>query len=494
MTDRDLQTATIAALSTSIRRKEVSPVEVTRKCLERIEELNPNINCFITVLGQPALIAARKAEAEITKGRYRGPLHGIPFAAKDLFLTKGTQTSCGSRILANFKPQLNAALLDRLNGAGAILLGKLNMHEFALGATCVNPHFGAIRNPWDLDRIPGGSSGGSAAAIASSMAMLTLGTDTGGSIRIPAALCGVSGLKPTYGRLSRYGVYPLAWSLDHPGPMAKTVLDVALAMNVLAGFDARDPSSSRAPVPDYRAALTDDLKGLSIGVPNTYYCESLEKDVAARFQESITCMKQLGAIVRPVAIELLREAAAATAIILFSESAASLEKWYRTRSADLGADVAIRLDAGARLTVTEYLKAQRIRTKVRAVFAGVFQKCDALITPQLPITAPLIGEDRVKINGHTESVPSALTRLTRINNLVGMPTLTVCCGLSSNGLPVGLQVTGKAFDESTILRIGHAYELHAGSPLLTQPPTALSRLTSSRREERHSTQSVSHHG
>jgi aspartyl-tRNA(Asn)/glutamyl-tRNA(Gln) amidotransferase subunit A len=461
MNDRDLQKCTLSWLSQAIRRKEVSPVEVTRACLDRIDEHDRAINAFISVRRKPALAAARAAEREILNGHHRGPLHGIPYAAKDLFLTKGLRTTCGSRILANFVPREDAALIERLARAGAILLGKLNMHEFAFGTTSVNPHYGAVRNPWDVARIAGGSSGGSAAAIAASFALLTLGTDTGGSIRIPSALCGVSGLKPTYGRLSRRGVYPLAWSLDHPGPMAKSAADLALAMTVLAGFDPGDPSASRAPVPDYPSALSGDLEGLRLGVPAGFYFDRLDSAVAARVDDAMACFRRLGADVRPVSIPLLPEASAAAAITLYAESSASLERWHRERAADLGADVRARLDLGATLTAAQYLKALRIRTRVRAAFGRVFEKVDALVTPQLPITAPIIGESHVRIGRHTEAVPDALTRFTRIGNLVGNPSLSVCCGFSADGLPIAVQLSAKPFDESTVLRIGDAYQRHA---------------------------------
>jgi aspartyl-tRNA(Asn)/glutamyl-tRNA(Gln) amidotransferase subunit A len=322
-----------------------------------------------------------------------------------------------------------------------------------------------VRNPWDRRRITGGSSGGSAAAIASSFAFLTLGSDTGGSIRIPAALCGICGLKPTYGRLSRYGAYPLSWSMDHVGPMAGSVPDLALAMNALAGRDRRDPSSAKVPVPNYTLALTGDLEGVKLGVPDQWYFDGLDKEVRSSVDQAIARLRQLGAVVSPVSIDLLPDASRAASIILFAEAAASLEKWHRTRPEALGADVRTRLDNAATVTAADYLKALRVRRKAQDAFRQVFHTVDALITPQLPITAPLIEETSVLIDGDAEPVPAALTRLTRIFNLTGMPCLSICCGYSTGGMPVGLQIAARPFDEAMVLRVGHAYERQAAGML-----------------------------
>jgi len=454
------QTWNISTLSQAIFKKEISPVEVIQAFLERIEAHDPKINAFITVLPKQALTSARRAEREILKGRYIGPLHGIPFAVKDLFFTKGVRTTCGSKILADFIPSYDASTVEKLYSAGAILLGKLNMHEFAFGPTTVNPHYGPVHNPWDRQRISGGSSGGSAAALASSFALLTLGTDTGGSIRIPSALCGVPGLKPTFGRISRFGVYPLCWSLDHPGPMAKSVKDLALAMNILAGYDPRDPATSQVPVPNYTRYLSGNLAGLRLGVPTSYYFDRMDQEVRVNVKKAIEVFKQLGAKVQSISIPHLEEAAIAVSIILFAEAAASLQKWHLTRSRDLGDDVRVRLNQGAVIPATLYLKAQRIRRRIQEHFWAAFRKVDALITPQLPITAPHIAQGSVSFGKVTEAVPSALTRYTRIYNLVGIPCLSICCGFSSSGMPIGLQIASKPFCEGTVLKVAHAYEIH----------------------------------
>jgi aspartyl-tRNA(Asn)/glutamyl-tRNA(Gln) amidotransferase subunit A len=449
---------TIASLSKAIRKREISPVEITRAYLERIEAHDSRINSFITLLPQEAMKAARQSEKELSRGNDRGPLHGIPFAAKDLFFTKGIRTTCGSKILKNFIPAYNATVIQRLQAAGAILLGKLNMHEFAYGTTSVNPHYGPVRNPWDRERVTGGSSGGSAAALASSFVPLTLGTDTGGSIRIPSALCGTAGLKPTFGRVSKYGVYPLCWTLDHPGPMARCAADLAMAMNVLAGPDPLDQSTLSVPVPDYTKGLTENLKGFRIGIPDSFYFELVDPEVLASIEKAIQVCKKMGATVKRISLPMLPEASTAAFLILLGEGAATLEKWLRTRASDLGDDVRSRVNLGAAIMATQYLKAQAIRRKVREIFSLVFQKVDVLLTPQLPITAPKIGQQSVPWGKKTEAVPSALTRFTRIYNLVGNPALSLLCGFSSSGLPIGLQIAGKPFDEATVLKVGHAYE------------------------------------
>jgi len=452
------ETWTVTSLSKAIRKKEISPVEITRAYLERIMAYDSRINSFITLLPQEAVRAARQAEKGILQRKYLGPLHGIPFAAKDLFFTKGIRTTCGSRILKNFVPAYSATVIERLQAAGAILLGKLNMHEFAYGTTSVNPHFGPVRNPWERARVPGGSSGGSAAALASSFVPLTLGTDTGGSIRIPSALCGTAGLKPTYGRISRYGVYPLCWSLDHPGPMAKCVADLAMAMNVLAGPDPLDPSTSPVVVPDYTRGLSKNLKGVRVGIPDTYYFDRLDPEVRASVEKAIQVCKGLGAAVKRISIPLLSEASIAAFIILLGEGAATLEKWHRARPSDLGDDVRSRLNLGAAVMAAQYLKAQSVRRRVRESFSRAFEKVNVVITPQLPITAPKLNQGSVSWGKKSEAVPSALTRFTRIYNLVGIPSLSIPCGFSAAGLPIGLQIAGKPFDEKAVLRVGHAYE------------------------------------
>jgi aspartyl-tRNA(Asn)/glutamyl-tRNA(Gln) amidotransferase subunit A len=460
MAKLDVQTASIISLSQLIRKKEISPVEVTETVLERIVAVQQRINAFITVLEREARRAAKQAEDEIIKGNYRGPLHGIPLAPKDLFFTAGLKTTCGSRILADFIPEENGTVISRLIDAGAILVGKANMHEFAFGTTNLNPHFGHARNPWNSDHMTGGSSGGSAAALASSCALLALGTDTGGSIRIPSALCGTVGLKPTYGRVSKYGVYPLCWSLDHPGPMTRTVADAAIALRFMAGYDPKDPCSVDIPVGDYCSALTGDIRDVRVGVPDTFYFEKIEPEVKAGVEKAIDSLKGLGAEVRSVHIPELDEAAAATLLILLSEAASCLEKFHRTQPEDIGDDVRARLDLGALHFATQYMKAQRVRRIAQKNFSRVFEDVDVLVTPGVSIAAPRLEESTVRLDGDNVPVGVALTRCTRIYNLVGVPSVCIPVGLSHTGLPIGIQIAGRPFDEELVLRVADAYERH----------------------------------
>lgn len=447
---------TVAGLAAALRDRSISPREVVDGYLARIEEANPSINAFITVLAREARAEARDAEYEIGQGRYRGPLHGIPFGAKDVFLTRAVRTTCGARTLSGFVPSVDAALITRLRGAGAILMGKLNLHEFAFGVTSENPHYGDVRNPLATDRIAGGSSGGSAAAVASGMVPLALGTDTGGSIRIPSALCGVAGLKPTFGRLSRRGVYPLCHSLDHPGLIAATAADLAIA---LAAID--DPARRQRDVPARRpvpSAAATDLDGVVIGVPDTYFFDQLDAIVAEQVRQALETLRGLGAVITPVSLPNLRETAVAASVTLLSEAAMTLERWHRQSAAELGPDVRARLDLGAAISARQYLKAQHVRAMARRAFARVFEEIDVLVTPQLPITAPRLGATTVAAGDGVEAVPDALTRLTRIFNLAGIPAASVPCGRSADGLPVGLQVVGAVHQDFTALGVGGVYE------------------------------------
>lgn len=465
----DVERQSITSLSELIRNKEISPVEVIDAYLERTEKVQKWLNPFITILDGQARKAARSAEDEIVNGNYRGPLHGIPFAAKDLFFTAGIRTTCGSKILSDFVPEQNATVIDRLVSAGAILIGKANMHEFAFGTTNLNPHFGDAKNPWDPDRVTGGSSGGSAAAVASSCALLALGTDTGGSIRIPSALCGTVGVKPTFGRISKYGVYPLAWSLDHPGPMTKTASDAAIALGCMVGYDPKDPCSQRKPVEDFTTPLTGEIKGMRVGIPDTFYFNAIDPAVYLQTEKAIESLKNLGATILPVTIPDLEEAATATLVILTAEAAACLEKYHRTRRDDIGRDVRERLDIGAVYLATHYIKSQRIRRKIQENFARTFTRVDVLVTPGVSIPAPRRDAATVHIDGSDIPVGVALTRCTRIYNLVGLPSVSVPTGFSEAGLPVGIQVAGKPFDEATILRVADAYQRQVYRPQYPVP-------------------------
>lgn len=458
MQDSSLAYHGLARLAEMLRTRRISPVEVARAALERIAHADLRLNAYLLVTEREAMAAATTAEAEIRAGHYRGPLHGIPFALKDLFLTAGIRTTAGSRVLAQYVPDTDATVVTRLREAGAVLLGKLNMHEFAFGVTNDNPHYGATLNPWEAERMTGGSSGGSGAAVAAGLCVFSLGTDTGGSVRIPAALCGVTGLKPTYGRVSRHGVLPLAWSLDHVGPMARSALDVALVLRAIAGRDPLDDSSSDAPVPDYASALRGDVRGLRVGVPWSVVRDSVEPDVLTLFRAALDTFAGLGASVREVAIPRLPLSKSLFSSIVLPESVSAHERYLATRADDYGADVRARLEAGLLLPAARYLRAQRIRRLLQADFSAALAQADVIMTPTCPIAAPRIGEETVRVGEREENVTDILTLFTRPINLVGLPAVSTPCGFTGASLPVGLQIVGKAFHEATVLGVAHAYE------------------------------------
>jgi aspartyl-tRNA(Asn)/glutamyl-tRNA(Gln) amidotransferase subunit A len=458
MTGIDIRQMDLLSLADCLRKKDVSPVELAKDCLDRIEALNDKTNAFITVTRELALKQAAQAEQEILKGDYKGPMHGMPYAAKDLFETKGVRTTCGSKILYENFPEKDAAVVDKLARAGAVLVGKTNMHEFAFGLTNHNPHYGHAKNPWDPERITGGSSGGSGAAVASGCVPMALGTDTGGSIRIPSSLCGLTGLKPTYGRVSKYGVYPLSWTLDHVGPMAKTAADAAAALNVLAGYDERDPGSIDKPVVDYVKALETDLKGMVIGLVDSLFFEMMDPQVKALVEATKERFQELGAKVVSVSVPDLDKAAQATLLILSSEAASALSGHHRKNPDKLGADVKSRLDAGALHLATHYIDAMRWRRKTQEGFARAFEQVDLLLTPGSSITAPMIKDATVELEENDVPVGVALTRCTRIFNLMGLPSLVMPCGFDQKGLPAAVQLAGRPFDEARVLAAGHAYQ------------------------------------
>jgi aspartyl-tRNA(Asn)/glutamyl-tRNA(Gln) amidotransferase subunit A len=458
METSELCYTSLRGLATLIQRQEVSPVEATRAAIDRVEKFDRQLNSFITLLGDQALAQAHAAEQEIRDGRYRGPLHGIPIAVKDLYYTRGIRTTVGSEVLSDFIPAYDATVIARLREAGAILIGKLNMHEFARGATNSSSLIGACKNPWDTLRVPGGSSGGSGAAVAAGLCFGALGSDTGGSIRIPAALCGIVGLKPTYGRVSRYGVFPLSWSLDHVGPMARTVTDAALILQVIAGHDRRDLTTRTAVVPDYSTALTGDIQGARLGIPQEFYYEQLDAAVGDSVRAAIQLLERAGAHVEEVSLPLSRYAAAAGRIISLTEAAEVHDKFLKTRAADYRPDVRAGLLAGQLILGKHYLKAQRLRSLIRHEMAEALRRIDVLVTPTVPIPAPKIGQTTVAIGRENIDVMAALSRLTRPANLTGFPAISVPCGFTPGGLPIGLQLTGRPFAESTVLQLAYAYE------------------------------------
>lgn len=449
---------TIGELSNLIKRKEVSPVEVTDSVLKRIDAVNPRINAYITILRDEAQAAAQETEKTILAGKYLGPLHGIPIALKDLFLTKGIRTTCGSKILADYVPDENATVVERLNEAGAILLGKLNMHEFARGSTSNNPYYGPVRNPWSRDMVPGGSSGGSSAGVAASLCPGSVGTDTGGSVRNPASLCGIVGLKPTFGRISRYGVLPLSWSFDHVGPITKNVEDTALIMNVIAGWDPKDPGSSRLPVPDYTQALVASVKGLKIGICREQLWDAADAEVRLVAEKAIAVLEKLGAHVEEILLPHLKYLATVYNCIRSPEAACYHETYLETRPDDYGDDVRNVLEMGKLIRATDYVKAQRVRRIIIQEFQAAFRKVDVIVGPTAPVTAFKIGTNTVRINGKVVDIRNVTSQLTRPFNVTGQPAISIPCGFASDGLPVGLQIAGKAFAEETVLRVAYTYE------------------------------------
>ncbi|MBL7183321.1 MAG: amidase [Anaerolineae bacterium] len=458
MPDTELCTLTLEALSPLLRDRRVSPVEVTRAYLERIDALNETLNAYITVTWEQALADARRCEEEILRGDYRGPLHGVPVALKDLYDTAGVRTTAASQIYAQRLPDEDATSVARLRAAGAVIIGKTNLHEFAYGVTTESSYFGPTRNPWDLERVPGGSSGGSGAAVAAGLCAAATGSDTGGSIRIPAALCGIVGLKPTYGRISCHGLLPLSWTLDHPGPMTRTVYGAAVMLAAMAGYDPRDPAAADVPVPDYTAGLRDGVAGLRIGLDPRWALSGIHQEVRAAFQEALAVLEELRAEIVEVSVPRVVEGMEAALTILMAEATAIHEEFLRTRPGDYQPDVRARLEKGFAISGSDYGRARRSGELLRRDLATLFQKVDLLATPMCGIPAPKLGQRKVAIDGKTVSVMTPLTRYTRVFNLTGLPAISTPCGFSSGGLPIGLQLVGRAWDEATVLRAAYAYE------------------------------------
>jgi aspartyl-tRNA(Asn)/glutamyl-tRNA(Gln) amidotransferase subunit A len=448
---------TIREAAQSLRCQRVSSAELVGVAAARIDRLNSTLHAFITPTVEYAMDRARQMDAELAAGRDRGPLHGIPIAVKDLFLTRGIRTTGGSLLYENYVPAYDATVVDRLEAAGAVMLGKLNQHELAYGITSANPHFGPVRNPWDVERSPGGSSGGSGAAVAAHIVYASMGTDTGGSIRIPASFCGTVGLKPTYGRVSRYGVLPLAYTLDHVGPLARSVRDAAIMLNAIAGRDPKDPTSSRHPVVDYVPDDNCSIRGLRIGFPEHFFLDELEPDVESAVRGALARAASLGVEVKPVRLPDMEAVNAVARLILLSEASAVYEPHLKERHR-FGADVLALLEQGQLLGATDYINAQRLRRKMVRSFHELWHSVDCIITPTTPNTAPRVGEKVVRLGGRDEDVRLATTRLVRAFNLLGYPALSIPCGLSGAGLPIGMQIIGPLFQESLVLRVGAALE------------------------------------
>jgi aspartyl-tRNA(Asn)/glutamyl-tRNA(Gln) amidotransferase subunit A len=464
--DSDLCFLSIAEAAKLLRARKISPLELVDAALDRIEQLNPALNAFITIVAARARREARAAEREIARGRWKGPLHGIPISLKDNIWTRGVRTTAGSRILTDFIPKTDADVAGRLARAGAILIGKTNLHEFAYGITSNNPHFGPVRNPWNRDRIPGGSSGGSAAAVATGMCFGSVGTDTGGSIRIPSALCGVVGLKPTFGPVSVEGIVPLCASLDHAGPIARSVADVCILLEAIAG-----PYPKAAQRPDYRKLNRTLPKNFRIGWPEQYFFERVDADARRLIEDAAGIFRSLGAKIVPVPMpHLAGTLLPATNDIALAEAAHYHESqgYFPERAADYGDDVRKRLEAGTKVTAVDYLNGRDKKPAAVAEFANAFERVDVILAPSVPIPTPLVGADEVEISGEKETVRSALVRMNRPANFTGHPAISVPCGFTRDGLPVGLQLIGPHWTEARLLDIAAAYE--AATPWHTRLP------------------------
>ena len=473
MTDTDLAFASIAEVARLFRKRKLSPVELTKLMLARIEKLNPKLNAYITVTADLALAQAKEAEAELfaPRGRKthrdRGPLHGIPISLKDNIYTKDIGTTAGSKILKDFIPQHDAAVWTKLKEAGGILLGKTNLHEFAYGVTTNNPHFGPTRNPWDLARIPGGSSGGSAAAVAAGLCYASIGTDTGGSIRIPAALCGIVGFKPGIGRVDIEGVVPLSRTLDFVGPLARSVDDIAIVCEAL--FVRLEKEQ-----PGYLRKTPERLKSLKLGVPKDVALDAISADVSAEFGEAIRLLQKQGTIIKEVSIPLLNEVEQSGNQIAWAEATHYHQQqgWFPAQSVNYGADVLSRLEMGAKISATSYLQALDTRSKFcQQLLGATIGVVDALLVPTTPITAPLIGEETTNVKGEDHPTRALLLRWNRPANLAPVPAISLPNGFSNAGLPVGIQLIGMSPREPLLLRIAAAFE--RANPQTRRPAIAV---------------------
>ena len=448
----------VSELAPLIKARKLSPVELVQAFLDRIESVNPKVNAFITVTGEHALREARKAEREIAAGRYRGPLHGIPYAPKDMLATRGIRTTNGSKITSDWIPTYESTVTARLNEVGAILIGKLNLLEFAMGSG-QRGLVGPARNPWNLSYSPSGSSSGSGAALAAGMVPLTIGSDSGGSIRGPAKSCGVVGLKPTYGRVSRFGVTTLSWTLDHVGPMARTVSDVARMLQVIAGADPHDDTAAAAPVPEYTKTLTANIKGLRVGVPTEYFFDRVHPETAAALRRAVSVLKESGAVPVDVKVRNAALASNASSIILSSEAAAFHEKRMKQSADLLEPLVRERLEVATFNSAVDYIKALRVRTVLMEEMRRVFQTCDVLMLPA-GNAAPKLEEEIVGTDAPSDPPMPPRPDSFNIANVTGIPAIVLPCGFTAGPppLPLGIQFCAKPFNEAALFRVGHAYQ------------------------------------
>ena len=443
-----------------IRGRDLSPVELTERVLARIAALDARFNAFVTVLGERALAEARVAEREIAAGAYRGPLHGVPVSVKDLFFTKGIRTTAGSRVLADHIPDHDATVVERLRAAGAVLIGKTNMLEFAYAA--VHDDYGPSLNPWDTTRSSSGSSSGSAVAVATGMGFGSIGSDTGGSIRLPAAYNGIVGLKPTYGRVSRHGGIPVSWSADHFGPMTRTVADAAAMLTAIAGEDPADPTSGRVPVPDYLAEIDAGVAGVRIGIADAYLRRHVDPEVARLVEAGIAALERLGASIVEIAPPPPAEAVPGLLAILMPEATAYHLPWLRERPQDYGPAVRERLELGAVTPAVSYVQAQQVRRRCTDEFLRAMADVDVLITPAAPTAATPLEGDLITGDEADPDVLAALIAFSGPFNLTGFPALSIPCGFTETGLPVGMQLVAKPWQEAALFAVAHSYESATG--------------------------------
>jgi aspartyl-tRNA(Asn)/glutamyl-tRNA(Gln) amidotransferase subunit A len=461
--EESLAFATIEELAALLAKRKISPVELTELFLRRIERQNPALNAFLTVTAERAVAEARRAEKQLLRRSSRRqdfPLLGIPITLKDNIWTRGIRSTAGSKILRDFIPSEDSTVARKLARAGAILLGKTNLNEFAYGITGGNVHYGPVHNPWALERIPGGSSAGSAAAIAAGLCAASIGTDTGGSIRVPSSFCGTVGLKPTFGRVSVFGTMPLSPSFDHVGPIARSVGDAALLLGVIAGRDPLDPTSSPKAVEDYRGALRKPMRKFRLGRPREHFWEKVDPKVRRAAEGAISAMEKRGAVVKEVSLPHLKESRDAAADISLAEALHVHEAagYFPQRAADYSEEVRRRIEAGAKVPANRYLAGFDVQKCLLAEFSAAFQTVDVIVAPTVPVPAPPIGAESVKIDGEEIDTRRVLVGHSRPANFTGLPAISIPCGLTREGLPIGLQLIGRAFDEATLLRIALSYE------------------------------------
>jgi aspartyl-tRNA(Asn)/glutamyl-tRNA(Gln) amidotransferase subunit A len=434
-----------------VRRRKVSPLDLTRACLDRIDRLNPLINAFITVTAKEAIAQAREAEVEIRQGRWRGPLHGIPIGLKDNIDTAGIRTTSASAVFADRVPIEDAEVVRRLKAAGAVLLGKQNLHEVAFGTTAAVSHFGPVHNPWRHDRIAGGSSGGSAAAVAAGLCFGAVGTDAGGSIRVPSAYCGIVGLKPTFGLVGMRGGGEAGWwSMNHVGPMCRSVADTALMLSAIAGYDPRDSSSVEAPITDYTAALRAKVSALRLGEPRAVFYDGLDPEIEAAVSKALGVLGRLTAGIREVSLQPISDMIAPN--IVLAENYAFHAPYFAKTPQLYHAAIRRNLQQGSQVTTAAYIQSRRELDEVRRAIGAAFSNVDLLVTPTTPVPPPTI-EKAVRLGIELE-----LIRTTAPFNVYGLPTISVPCGFTNSGLPIGMQISGPRFGEAKVLALAHAYE------------------------------------